>query len=108
MRRVLWTLLLLGGCVDEELRERADAIAALEGDATAGAVVYADECETCHGADGEGVADARFPEHLGHHDDADLALTILRGPWSMPSFEDLPDPDIADVIAHLRASFEAE
>lgn len=78
------------------------------GSATRGAVVYAAQCATCHGAKG---VDGKYnevanPELLASASDAFLTTTITRGRANtpMPAFEKKLTPEqIADVVALLRS-----
>ncbi len=97
MRTILssFVLLTLAACANSA---RVDAILALAGDATNGAVVYADNCAGCHGEDGTGGTERGI---LGEGD-AETAQIVLNGEESMPSFADeLTDQDVADVLAWL-------
>lgn len=75
-----------------------------------GAVVYADECESCHGADGtlgvqmNGVPAASLPDVVPALDDEALRGVIDEGEGEMPA-QHLDPPDVADCIAWLRATF---
>jgi mono/diheme cytochrome c family protein len=77
---------------------RVDTIVGLTGDSTDGAVVYADNCASCHGADATGGTE----RGITGAPDEEVAEVVLNGEESMPSFADtLSDQDIADVIAWL-------
>ncbi len=87
----------LVGCAGSE---RVDTILALTGDADAGATIYADNCASCHGADGTGATERAI---LGTESE-EIAEIVLNGEDSMPSFADsLEDQDIADIIAWIEA-----
>ncbi|TNE87961.1 MAG: cytochrome c [Deltaproteobacteria bacterium] len=98
--RLASLLLLLTACADQPLDEELFAeIAALDGDAEAGALVYPDSCASCHGEDGTG----------GHHEDlpgktADQAIeAMLTGPWGMPAFDaQFDNQTIADIAAFVE------
>ncbi len=97
MRALLasFILLTLAACANAA---RVDAILGLTGDATNGAIVYADNCAGCHGADGSGGSERGI---LGE-DDAETAEIVLNGEESMPAFADtLSDQDVADLLAWL-------
>lgn len=80
------------------------------GDAVAGADVYAASCESCHGADGklgvevggEPAADLVF--ETGDLSDDEIAHVILEGEGTMPA-QTLDDTETADCIAYMRATF---
>lgn len=75
-----------------------DTILGLTGDSTHGAVVYADNCAGCHGADATGGTERGI---TGASDD-EVASIVLSGEGRMPAFADtLSDQDIADVLAWL-------
>ena len=80
------------------------------GDSTAGATVYADNCESCHGTDGalgvlvggEPAADLTF--ETSDQTDDELADVILHGAGTMPA-QDLTNTETADCIAYMRQTF---
>lgn len=80
------------------------------GDAVAGADVYAATCESCHGADGklgvevggEPAADLVF--ETGDLTDDEIASAILDGVGTMPA-QSLSNTETADCIAYMRATF---
>jgi mono/diheme cytochrome c family protein len=61
-------------------------------------VLYGENCETCHGADGSGGS---FPDIRGVAADV-IVDRVLSGPGAMPDFSNWPDADIADVVAHVE------
>lgn len=79
---------------------RAERIADLTGDATAGASVYSDNCALCHAADGSGTSGPNIQDPSAYNQD-DLITTVLDGQGTMPSFDALEDQEIADVIAYV-------
>lgn len=80
------------------------------GDATAGAEVYASSCESCHGADGKlgvevgGTAAADLTFETGDQTDDELADVIQNGFGTMPA-QSLDDTQTADCIAYMRETF---
>ncbi len=80
------------------------------GDASAGASVYASACESCHGADGaagvavDGVAAADLQFETSDQTDDELADVILNGAGAMPA-QTLTDTETADCIAYMRQTF---
>jgi len=111
--RALAALLLLAGAC------AGCGSAAPGAGASPGARLYAMNCQTCHGAEGQGVRGmqpplAGTPVPLG---DADVLLgwvmygerpTVLpRGAYAgvMPQFAYLTDADLAALLSHVRASF---
>lgn len=98
----LFLLCLVTAC---GVSDEAEEIAALKGDAAAGAMLYQSNCASCHGQDAMGGSyDVDLVAHAAHHDDADFAQIILEGRGDMPGFETrLEAQQIADIIAHLRS-----
>lgn len=87
----LYALPLLLACAggDEEI----------VGDATAGATVFADNCASCHAADGTGGSG---PDLTGMTDEAEIEEYVVNGDGGMPAFGDtLSEQEIADVVAHV-------
>ncbi len=82
------------------------------GDAVAGKTVYANKCQLCHGADGEGATGyakamglqpARMAsDEVQKKTDAELKKIILEGTNKMKPVKGLSDVDIANVIAYIR------
>jgi mono/diheme cytochrome c family protein len=82
------------------------------GDAAAGKTVYANKCQLCHGADGEGTTGyakamglqpARMAsDAVQKKTDAELKKIILEGSGKMKPLRNLGDADIANVIAYIR------
>lgn len=86
--------------------ERIDEILALTGDAASGESLYAVNCASCHGAEGEGDIGPSLEEHIPHHDDEYLLTTILDGASGMTAFATLLEPQQhADLLAYLRATW---
>ncbi|MBL8921417.1 MAG: cytochrome c [Myxococcaceae bacterium] len=84
---------------------RADTVAALTGDAAAGKAVYDANCGGCHGAQGKGgVGKSLFPEFNGLTN-GEVATVVLNGQGLMGAKATLSDQQIADLIAHGRATF---
>ena len=101
---VLPVLSLLSACSgapeeDSGPVDRAAAILALDGDASAGAEVYGTNCTGCHGADGSGGDPG---PNIQGVDPAFAVDTLLNGNGGMPSYATLGDQDIADVVAFLQ------
>ena len=78
-------------------------IAALNGDATAGAEVYSANCAGCHGDAGEGVSGPALTD-VSEKDE--IIEIVYNGEEEMPSFSDsLSDQEIADVAAFVSGGF---
>jgi mono/diheme cytochrome c family protein len=85
-----------------------------------GAVVYAEFCQSCHRADGNGVPRI-FPALAGNSavlpdDPGSLVRVVLAGgrmpategggfPFAMPGFTRLSDAEVADVLTFIRSSW---
>lgn len=84
---------------------RAEQVATLTGDAAAGKAVYDANCGGCHGAQGKGgIGKSLFPEFNGLTN-AEVATVVLNGQGLMGAKANLSDQQIADLIAHGRATF---
>ncbi|MFT4628071.1 MAG: mono/diheme cytochrome c family protein [Myxococcota bacterium] len=96
-----WLLLVgLVACGGESASDdpRVDDILSLTADEANGAILFGDNCSTCHGQDGSGGS---FPDIRGQSADV-IVDRMLTGPGSMPDFSDWPDQDVADVVAHVE------
>lgn len=99
MTRLAFLVLTLGlaGCATGDAR--VDTILGLSGDAANGGAVFAANCASCHGADGNGGTEEGI---LGEEDDAEVVQIVLNGEETMPSFADvLTDQEIADLLAWM-------
>jgi len=76
-----------------------------------GAATYTSKCQMCHGADGTGNTPAgkamKAPSFLSpanvKESNADLIAVTKSGKGKMPAYAGkLTDPEIKDVIAHVR------
>jgi mono/diheme cytochrome c family protein len=83
--------------------DRAVSIADMTGEATSGAALYTMHCASCHGASARGGSGPNLISELGEEDDADLIDVVLEGDGDMPSFSNLEDQEIADIMAHLHS-----
>ena len=75
------------------------------GDAKRGAVTYHELCATCHAENARGAAlGVALADRPLLYRAADFAHTIRLGRGRMPAFRepDLPNPQLADLLAHLR------
>ena len=109
MRRGMLLVAMVGWGCGTGYGPEVDAVLALDGDATAGAEVFAATCGTssCHGPDGSGSGEAvDLSEHVPHHDDAELVSFYVNGTGEMPA-QGLEDQEGADVLAYLRDTFGA-
>ncbi len=87
-----------------QVSERATQVAMLQGDAQAGAMLYAGECTVCHGEHGQGgVYDFDLVQSVSVHGDDELAQSIIGGLKDMPPYGNTyDDQQIADLLAHLH------
>jgi ubiquinol-cytochrome c reductase cytochrome c subunit len=79
-------------------------IAGIDGDVSAGGIRYRLLCAACHGATGEGGAQAAgsgAPSVL-HANRSETASAIVAGPGQMPSFGNLAVEDVAAVAAYVE------
>ena len=117
MKRALTIFLLASpwlvacGGEDETGPEACDpsTVTSLTGNAGAGDGVYGFSCGSadCHGPDGNNGtgAAADLATVIPSRSDDDIACIVKSGKGGMPAQTNLSDQDIADVIAHLRATF---
>lgn len=82
----------------------SDPALTLEGDATAGATVFADTCAVCHGESGEGGTGPALTDEVPEKSDEEL-VDIIRNGYEEMAPVDLEDQEIADVLAYLRDTF---
>lgn len=81
---------------------------AVEGDIERGAVVYGENCASCHGTDGEGVTAPALgnPSALAHNKDEFIRYAIEKGRQDTPmqAWEGvLSEADIDNVTAYIRS-----
>ncbi len=110
MNRVLWILVALfvplAACGEddgsEEESERVEAIAALQGDATAASDTYSSTCSVCHGADGTGTPSGNDLTAVSLSDEV-VIETILYGRGTMAPYENaFDDQEIANLTALVQ------
>ena len=96
LMRLMWLVALaLVGCGENP---RIAEIEALVGDAETGAPLYEANCRWCHGSNGRG-AHSMYP---GGTLSPNLIETILEGLSGMPSFDNLSNQEIADIVAYIE------
>ena len=95
MSLILLVALALVGCGENP---RIAEIEALVGDAETGAPLYEANCRWCHGSNGRG-AHSMYP---GGTLSPNLIETILEGLSGMPSFDNLSNQEIADIVAYIE------
>jgi mono/diheme cytochrome c family protein len=84
----------LGGCAPHD--PRADAIAALNGDAAAGEALYRKACTPCHGDTG-----AKLARGSAWYGGAGSISIVIDGGWKMPAYPQYSDQQVADLIAYI-------
>lgn len=87
---------------------RPNPFAADQGAVTAGALLYRDHCQQCHGADAEGKGQKKpslHPQNLQSATDGDLEWFLRQGDLrrGMPSWSSLPQAQRWQIIAYLRS-----
>ena len=88
------------------------AVGSAYGGAAEGKALFATKCAACHGANGEGKdAIAKMlkvemkplaSKEVQAKPDADLKKAIATGQGKMKAIAGLTDPQVADIIAHVR------
>lgn len=92
----IFAILALTPACDDNGARLAD-ILKLDASAADGGSYFAQNCVSCHGADGGGTTG---PNIMGR--DADVVVeAALAGPKSMPSFSSASDQELADVAAFV-------
>ena len=106
MRKVLGLALLAMMACGQKASDpqRVDDILALTGDEASGQVVYDNNCPGCHGINGEGGSGPSMTNAV-RIGDAAIVDVVLSGKESMPAFDTLADQDIADLLAHILATY---
>lgn len=85
---------------------RAATAAGLTADAAAGKGVYEANCSGCHGATGQGGRGRSLTPGFNGLTDVEVATVVLNGQGLMAAQAKLTDQQIADLIAHGRATFK--
>lgn len=83
-----------------------DRILALEGDAAAGAGVFADSCgqSFCHGADGSSGSAPDLPDRVPNLAEDEIISIVINGRGSMPA-QSLSDQEVADAVTYVIETF---
>lgn len=113
MEKVLRSALLLlsallclpvTACGGEDAGDRAQAIASLSGNASAGETFFGQQCVVCHDANAMGVPGlgSDLTVTVPMLTDAELAQTFLTPPDGMTSFAQEDNQTLANIIAYLR------
>ncbi len=90
---------------------RAKTVAGLTGAAASGKTLYTSNCSGCHGPEGKGTTSGiALAEPFTNDTLEKLAGYVLNGiPTAkppMPSYATLTDQQIADILAHGKATFK--
>ena len=86
--------------------ERVQTILGLVGDAVEGQDTFARICASCHGLAGEGsLSGPALTERVPLLTDEGIVTTILEGKGNMDAYDVFTNQEIADVLAHVTASF---
>ena len=107
----LATVLLVSGCAHRSRSGATGTTPALVSSYDGGAI-YRQQCATCHGVRGEGVAGVAPGLRLGAELDSHAALVAVtrgarHGDAVMPGWCGLlSDREIADVLAYIRVTWE--
>ncbi len=89
---------------------RSLRILELTGDASRGSQIFACTCAPCHGPEGRGTIDApSLYERVPPLSDTQIARTLITGKNNqMPAWGSrFDDQALADLVAHLKATFAA-
>ena len=89
---------------------RALRVLELTGDAARGGEIFASSCARCHGPEGRGTIDGpSLHERVPTLSDPQIARTLITGKNNrMPAWGSrLDDQALADLVAHLKATFAA-
>ena len=101
---VLVAALLLTACGGSD---PVDDILALDGDTSNGAILFADNCVSCHPADGSAGTGAALNEAVPDINDEQMVTSISGGIGIMPVFSNaLTNQEIADVAAYTRETYD--
>jgi mono/diheme cytochrome c family protein len=119
MTRIQWLCAASLACapagdgVDRD--DRVAEVLALDPDIDAGGAVYAANCASCHGAEGEGGTGPSFVDRFaeiheaGHSWESEQRLwvaTILQGEGAMPGWgAELEQQDVSDVLAFVHETW---
>jgi mono/diheme cytochrome c family protein len=81
---------------------RTSSVEKTTGTAASGASLYATKCVSCHGSNGRSGSAGVDVAHEARDEAEDAIEKILEGGGGMPSFSNLSDQDVADLIAYLK------
>ena len=96
--------------VDNESRDaRAKAILGLRGNTETGAAIFANHCTGCHGREGRETAiTPSLYDRVSQLNVDERISTLLTGKDKMPSWTQLSDAELADVLAFLDTTFASQ
>ena len=95
------------GGTPSKMSARAQAVAKLTGDATAGQTLYSNLCLSCHGATGSGTPSGNsLAGPAKNKSVGELAEIVINGQGAMTAYGSFyTDQQIADVVAYVKATF---
>jgi mono/diheme cytochrome c family protein len=106
MQRIILGMAVMFGlaaCGGGQNAMRSSAILALTGDAAAGQMSYASRCVMCHGPDGKsGTARHDVPGHAKNKPTETVNELLVGNAAGMPSYANLTDQQLADLLAYLK------
>ncbi len=82
---------------------RAPTIAKLTPNTAAGKTLYTDKCSICHGNDGKSGSAARNVAEIAANSQTRSIEQVISGSSEMPSFANMTDQQIADVLGYLKS-----
>jgi mono/diheme cytochrome c family protein len=93
------SLVAVAGCSSNA---RTSSVEKMTGTASSGASIYATKCVSCHGSNGRSGSAGVDVAHEARDEAEDAIEKILEGGGGMPSFSNLSDQDVADLVAYLK------
>ncbi|MFZ5442477.1 MAG: c-type cytochrome [Myxococcota bacterium] len=105
MKRMMWSVVALVAVSACGPATREEKVAALTGSASSGAMLYAAQCASCHGADGKGTASGVDLWEPAKNDPATEVIGVIingKKGTAMASYSGLSDQQLADLYAHLK------
>jgi cytochrome c551 len=104
---VSFLTLVLGACSSSSSSTadpaRAQSIMALSIDMTSGKTLFTTNCASCHGADGKSGSVGRDVAAIAAGSGSKAVNTMLAGEGEMPSFSDLDNQSLADILGYLQS-----
>ena len=99
---LLFCVLIFAGCSAAVDDERVNIILDIDADVEAGLEGYTNECERCHGPNGNGDGNIIGPPIENNaFSRQEIIEFMLKGPKGMPVYSDKTDQVLADVAAYV-------